>query len=90
MDEIADIFPKTEDKITPLHLATRGGHTAVKDLIIKYIKIDSLTIYFFLKVERILAAYFPFTQEFTLELVSKCPWTLTLVYFHMNHLLISS
>ena len=34
MDEIKDIFPK----ITPLHLATRGGHTAVKDLIIEYVE----------------------------------------------------
>ena len=38
MDEIEDIFPKTEDKITPLHLATRGGHTAVKDLILEYVE----------------------------------------------------
>ena len=38
MDEIEDIFPKTEDKTTPLHLATRGGHTAVKDLILEYVE----------------------------------------------------
>ena len=38
MDEIEDIFPKTKDKTTPLHLATRGGHIAVKDLILKYVE----------------------------------------------------